>query len=384
VLRRLVVGFFLLAAAIAPAAGSVAGVGRPPSHPTIAVGAYPTGITLSRSTHTVYVGNGTGGTLSLIDGETCNARDVRSCGRNRTAVTAGTDPIGIAVAESTHTVYVVNFSGTVAVVDGRSCDAAHASGCQAALATVRVGVYPQFLAVDDRTHTVYVANGGSNTVSVIDGRRCNASSTGGCGRVRASVHVGPVPFTLAVNPVTSSVYVTDLGAHTVSVIDGRTCNAAVVRGCHSRPVAVNVGETPGGIAVDTRTNTVYVTGESSSDVSVIDGSTCNATVRSGCRRRPVRARAGAGARGIAVDEATNTVYVANTAADTVSVIDGATCNARVHSGCSRRAAVADVGLSPRRVAVDETTHTVYVTNAGSNSVTLLDGRTCNGRTHAGC
>jgi YVTN family beta-propeller protein len=381
VLTRLALAFCLLGAVSAPDAG---GVGQPPSHPAIPVGGFPTGITLSRSTHTVYVGNGSQGTVSLIDGLTCNARDVRSCGRNRTAVTAGTDPIGIAVAESTHTVYVVNFSGTVAVVDGRSCDAAHAAGCQAALATVHVGVYPQFLAVDDRTHTVYVANGGSNTVSVIDGRRCNASSTAGCRRVRASVRVGPVPFTLAVNPATSSVYVTDLGAHTVSVIDGRTCNAAVTRGCGRRPVEVNVGETPGGIAVNTRTNTVYVTGESSSDVSVIDGRGCNAMIRSGCTRRPVRVRAGAGARGIAVDEATDTVYVANTNANTVSVIDGSECNARVHAGCRRRPAVADVGLSPRRVAVDEATGTVYVTNAGSDSVTLLDGRTCNGRVHAGC
>src|SRR5205807_7822721 len=125
---------------------------------------------------TVYVGNGTAGTLSLIDGKTCNAGLARSCGRHVTAVTAGTDPIGIAVDESTNTVYVVNFSGTVAVVDGRKCDARHTTGCQAALATVRVGAYPQFLAVDDRTHTVYVANSGSKTVSVLDGRRCNAVS----------------------------------------------------------------------------------------------------------------------------------------------------------------------------------------------------------------
>lgn len=373
-----------LAALTASSAAAAPDVGAPPSHPSIEVGGFPTGIVVNRATHTVYVGNGTTGTLSLIDGRTCNALQARGCARRRTVVTAGTDPIGIAVAEATNTVYVVNFSGTVAVVNGRRCNAAQASGCQAALATVAVGAYPQFLAVDDRTQTVYVANSGSNTVSVIDGRRCNATTTAGCRRVRATVSVGPVPFTLAVNPVTNSIYVTDLGAHTVSVIDGKTCNAAVVSGCRRKPVAVNVGETPGGIAVDTRTNTVYVTGESSSDVSVIDGRTCNATRTSGCRRKPVHVLAGAGARGIAVDEASDTVYVANTAADSVSVIDGSGCNATVHSGCGRRAAVAYVGSSPRRVAVDELTGTVYVTNAGSNSVTMLDGRTCSGRVHTGC
>jgi DNA-binding beta-propeller fold protein YncE len=66
------------------------------------------------------------------------------------------------------------------------------------------------------------------------------------------------------------------------------------------------------------------------------------------------------------------------------VIDGSRCNATVHAGCGEPAAVAYVGVSPRRVAVDELTRTIYVTNAGSNSVTIVDGRTCNGRVHTGC
>src|SRR5947199_84054 len=139
----------------------------------------------------------------------------------------------------------------------------------------------------------------------------------------------------------------------------------------SRSSTADVGETRGGIALDARTNTISVTGESTSDVAVIDGKTCNARVQSGCRQKPVRVRVGAGARGIAVNAVTHTVYVANTVENTVSVINGASCNATVHAGCGRRAAVAPVGLSPRRVAVDELTNTIYVTNAGSNTVTML-------------
>ena len=66
------------------------------------------------------------------------------------------------------------------------------------------------------------------------------------------------------------------------------------------------------------------------------------------------------------------------------MIDGSTCNAAVRSGCGQAAAVAPVGISPRRVAVDEVTNTVYVTNAGSNSVTMLNGRTCDAAVHTGC
>ncbi len=370
----------VLAAALVALAPAASGSG----HPQIRVGIFPTGIAVNSTTGTIYVGNGTTGTLSLINGTTCNARNTVGCAQRVTAVTAGTDPIGVAVDEATNTVYVVNASGAVAVVNGRRCDAANRSGCSVAPATVRVGEFPQFLAVDSKTHTIYVANGISNTVSVIDGRKCNATTTVGCRRPRATVPVGPGPFALVVNEATGSVYVTDLGAPTVSVIDGRTCNATTISGCGRRPATINVGRAPGGIALDSRTDTIYVTGESSDDVSVIDGRTCNARVYTGCMQKPFHVLAGPGARGIAVNEQTGTVYVANTNANTVSVIDGTTCNATVHSGCGQRAAVAPVGTSPRRVAVDERTNTIYVTNAFSNSVTMLNGRTCNGRIHAGC
>jgi DNA-binding beta-propeller fold protein YncE len=364
-----------------PAVATGTDVAAGAAHPQIKVGGFPSGIALDPVTDTIYVGNGTTNTLSLIDGKTCNAGDASGCGQHVTAATAGIDPIGVAVDKATNSVYVANFSGTVAVVDGRRCQASNTSGCHAAPATVRVGANPQFLAVDEKTDTIYVANSGDNTVSVIDGKRC---ALGSCGRPRASVSVGPGPFAVAVNEATGAVYVADFGAARVSVIDGRTCNARIVSGCRQHATSVNVGQTPGGIAVNSRTNTVYVTGEVSGDVSVIDGTTCNARVTSGCRKRPVHVLAGLGARGIAINEATDTVYVANTAANSVSVIDGSTCNAEDHGGCGRIGVQARVGLSPRRVAVDEVTNTVYVTNALSNSVTMLNGRTCNGRIRTGC
>jgi YVTN family beta-propeller protein len=375
-----VLAFATVSVAIAAADRPAAAAGPP--HPQLRVGGFPTGIALNAATHTVYVANGTTHSLSLIDASTCRAGRTRGCGQRVTAVTAGFDPIGVAVDEATNTIYVVNYSGTVAVVDGRTCRAARTSGCRVRPTTVAVGFRPQFLALDTATRTLYVTNEGSNTISVIDARTCNARRKAGCRRPLASIPVGPAPFALAVNPRTSSIYVTTLGAPTVAIVDGRTCNAATTNGCRRRPATVNVGETPGGIAVNTRTNTVYVTGESSHDVSILDGRTCNARTTSGCR--PVRVRAGAGARGIAVNEATNTVYVANTVANTVTVIDGATCSARVRSGCRKRRAVTRVGTSPRRIAVDERANTIYVTNAWSNTVTMIDGRTCNGRVRRGC
>ena len=65
---------------------------------------------------------------------------------------------------------------------------------------------------------------------------------------------------------------------------------------------------------------------------------------------------------VVVDPAAGTVYVANYADDTVSVIDAAT-----------RAVTATipVGPQPGAVAVDSSTHTVYVTNSGGGTVSVI-------------
>ena len=119
--------------------------------------------------------------------------------------------------------------------------------------TVPLGIRPQFLAVDSRTHTIYVANVGSNTISVVDGRRCNARTTAGCRPPAVDIPVGPEPFTLALNEATDSLYVTMLGAPTVAILDLRDCKATELRGCLRPPVELDVGEAPGGIAINRRT-----------------------------------------------------------------------------------------------------------------------------------
>src|SRR4051794_4731612 len=273
-------GAALLAIAAAALAGATA-LGAVAAHPEIPVGGFPTGIALDPGTHTVYVGNGTSAELSLIDGRTCNARRHGGCRHHLSAKTGGVDPVGIAIDGSNDTVYVVNAFGSLAIVDARRCNAHDVSGCKAHPRTVPLGARPQFLAVDRRTHTVYVANVGSGTISVVDGRRCNAHTTAGCRRPGIDIPLGPEPFTLALNEATDSLYVTSLAAPTVWTPDLRDCRAAELRGCLRPPIEIDVGETPGGIALDRRTNTVYVSGQVSNDVAVIDGATCNARVTSG-------------------------------------------------------------------------------------------------------
>src|SRR5689334_662562 len=48
------------------------------------------------------------------------------------------------------------------------------------LPTVNVGISPVTSVVDQATHTIYVANGAEDTVSLIDGTRCNSSNASRC------------------------------------------------------------------------------------------------------------------------------------------------------------------------------------------------------------
>lgn len=124
--------------------------------------------------------------------------------------------------------------------------------------------------------------------------------------------------------------------------------------------AIPVGKSPGGVAVDPGTHSVYVatrdTESGNGAVSVIDGSTHAVTGSVQVGKHP---------RGVAVDPGSHTVYVANSDDATVSVIDGA---------AKTVTATVPVGKSPQEVAVDPGTHTVYVTNFNDDTVSVIERR----------
>jgi len=350
--------------------------------PTVTVGGFPTGLAVDSADHTVYVASGNTNALWMIDTATCNASTTSGCAHPTQVATDGQDPIGVVVDTDTGTVYAVNGgSDSVAVIDARTCNATDHRGCGAAPALVTVPGGPEFLALDSATDTVYVADTGSGTVSVIDGRNCNAESHRGCGAAPASVSVGAGAFPIAVDQSSNSVYVgTD---EAVAVIDGSSCDATTTGGCSRRPVVVPVDNQPAGVAVDDADHSVYVSGESGT-VAVIDAATCNGRVSTGCATRPSSVGVGSDPRGDAVDPATGTVYVTNAGSGTVSMLDTSACNASAASGCAATPKSFAVGASPRRVALDPTTGTLYVVNVLDNTVSVIQEASCNAHDRAGC
>jgi YVTN family beta-propeller protein len=122
-------------------------------------------------------------------------------------------------------------------------------------------------------------------------------------------------------------------------------------------LTIPVGSGPYGVAVNPSTNTVYVANTSNNSVSVINGSTNTVTSTVAVGSLPVA---------VAVNPSTNTVYVANSSDNSVSVINGST---------KAVTATVSVGKFPVAVAVNPSTNFVYVANAGGNSVSVINGVT---------
>ena len=240
------------------------------------------------------------------------------------------------------------------VINAATCNAKVRSGCQV-VARATVGNSPTAAVVDDETGTVYVTNSNDGTVSVVNEARCNARVTSGCDVPRATIKLGGFLVAAAVNPVTRTLYVADLKGG-VFVVDAAACNAVSTRGCAQAAREVKDSQGPAALDIDLATNTVYAVNNGDSDngdtVSVIDGASCNGTDGSGCGQAPPTTKVGSGAFWAAVDQAHRTVYVTNDNDGTVSVINGARCNARVTSGCGSTWPTVTAGANPESAALD--------------------------------
>jgi DNA-binding beta-propeller fold protein YncE len=276
---------------------------------------------------------------------------------------------------------------TVDVISTRACNARLTSGCRV-VARAAVGSAPLVAVADQRTDTVYILNSDSDTVSVLNGARCNATVTSGCGRPVGTVKVGKFPEAAVLNPVTRTLYVANLNSGTISVINVARCNAEITRGCTARPATVTDKAGAQWLNVNTVTDTIYAANPGTSGngdtVSVIDGNTCNGTDHSGCGRAPATVTVGSGPFGVAVDQSTNTVYTANNNDGTVSVVNGAQCDARVTSGCARPPVTVTTGAGAAFVAVDHALNTAFVINGTDNTLSAIDTRTCNGAVTSSC
>src|SRR6476646_2091275 len=261
-------------------------------------------------------------------------------------------PIGVAVNPVTKKVYVTNeFSNTLSVINGVTDSKAD---------TISVGSFPYGVAVNPFNDRVYVTNRGSNTVSVIDGPTSTKLS---------NIIVGNSPVGIAVNPSSNWIYVANINSGTISVMDGITNKVTDT---------ITVGNSPVGVSANTLTNMIYVTNHASNSISVIDGKTNKVTGT---------ITVGTSPEGASANPVTNKVYVTNIQSSTVSVIDGKTNRVVntiiVNPSLGRPKTLGDPVLNmpilvkfpliASLVAVNSVSNMVYVTNTGSDIVSIIDG-----------
>ena len=234
------------------------------------------------------------------------------------------NPRGIVFNPANRKVYAVDQAhATVNVVDTAS----------QTVRTVSVGTAPVSIAV--ASSQVYVANAGDGTVSIIDGTS---------DQVLATVPVGAHPYSIAASPHAGLVYVTHTFNSHTTVLDVAT-----------RSVTQLTTGSADLIAIDDAAKTAYLLGYEGGTLTVLEGA--------GPAFR--KQNAGHHAWGMAVDEATHTLYVARMGTGDVFALRGTSSS------------LLPAGHTPCAVAINPRTHEVYVANYADGSVTILDGETQN-------
>ena len=360
------------------------GCGNTP--PMVQVGDNPTETVIDPTTRTVYVGSEGSNKISVINADTCNATNQAGCTPlPLPALALGKSPFGIGIDVNTHTLYVPSQElNNVWVLDASKCNATHTSGCTHFAPTTTVGIEPAGIAANPNTNTVYEVNQGDNIASVIDTSVCNASATSGCNQSWPTIPLGNAPRFVGINNITDTIYISNRDDNTLSVIDSATCNSSNTSGCSQPQPTTPVGNVPQQIAVDETTNTIYVVNQDDGTVSVINGAHCNGTDTSRCNQSWATVTVGNSPQALGLNPDNHTVYVTNTGDNTVSVIDGNTCNGTNTSGCGQTPAIVSVGAAPRAVGIDAGTNTVFVGNRDDMTVSVIDGATCNGTNTSGC
>lgn len=351
-------------------------------------------IQIDQSNHSVYVVGQLTPSLNVFNGATCNADTQADCS---TISVAQLPPnylpwVAPAIETSTHTLYLPvqpdpgvfgDVLSYAAVIDGSTCNGIDHSGCGRTPRLVQTGAFVNCAFIDAATKTAYLVNSLSASLSVIDAVTCNGKHPAGCPEQVPALATGLVPLGAAVNPNTHTIYSASNDTNTVWVLDASKCNGRHTEGCTKFEPTTTVGGGAQAFANNPYTHTLYETNQSENTVSIIDSAVCNSKHVSGCEQTWPKFEVGNLPRFLAVNRVTNTIYLGTTNDNTLTVINGATCNSGTTSGCTSLATTA-VGTTPQQVAVDEATNTIYVVNQHDNAMSVVDGTHCNGTDTSGC
>jgi YVTN family beta-propeller protein len=251
----------------------------------------------------------------------------------------GFSPFDVVINHPTNTVYTISpDSNTVAVINASTNQLTH---------TISVGKLPVRLGINENTGFVYVANGASGTVSIISGTTNKIEKTLNVTDGDGFYGIGGI----AVNERTNKVYVlvnnylAEPAHASILVIDGLRNSIEQEFKVADLRWDYDVGDNARGIAVNSKTNTIYVTTIFGS-LHVIDGSNNKILTSMAVGRMPTE---------VEINEETNRIYISDFGSQLLFIVDGST---------NRITETVWIGHSPQGIAVDELTNTIYVAGPG--------------------
>lgn len=306
------------------------------------------------------------------------------------SIDVGLPATAVVIDHAAHTAYVAVSDGVtnqVAIVDTSHCTSAASSHCTGDVAAVKLpgNPGPAALAFDAKSHTVYVADANTGDVSMINAATCNATKTSGCAaapKVAALSLTAPGAIAVDISHHYDAVYVADEGASTVTVLNGKTCNATKSVGCKSGKTAT-VGSAPSAIAVDPAVRTVYVANLGNDSVSRLKESACSALAACKPVGKPVSIGAGTSPGALVADQGAETLFIADLGPGAISFLNTAKCNITTSSGCAKMSR-AQSGLTDPEGLARVSEGRVAVADAGSDAVVVFSGATCNASKRGDC
>jgi YVTN family beta-propeller protein len=307
---------------------------------TIAVGSNPNAVAVNMVTNKVYVTNNADETLSVIDGAT---------GAVVSTIHTGTNPISIALNTKLNRIYVLNdaVDGPVTAIDGNTNTVAD---------QIFTGSDTSSIAVDPSADTLYAIGFTNNNYPMVTTPTLYSvvglpvgTITNGTDSV-LEVLESRYPYSVAVNPQNGQVFVAALKDACIYVIN------------FSNGVRTAVQKLGNGgflqIIVNSATGVAYSTNGAPygfESVTAVNGNTYAVS----------NLPAGPNPLGLAADEATNVLYVANgVSPGTVTAID---CQTNLPT-------IIPVGTNPFLVAVNPVTDKVYAINNDANgTISVING-----------
>lgn len=293
---------------------------------------HPKDIAIDRTTHRVYVTSRDNDRLYIIDGEALRIVDT---------VKVGDEPWGVAVNPATRKLYVAHYaSGDLWVIDTTTL---------IVLEILRLGGHPTFVKINEDTDKIVVALHGNGHVAVIDGKTDTLE--------RYSPAGGAGPWGLALNPHLNHVYVGTRDSGTVQVLDANSnfsLTSAKIKPCGS------AGSAPYAMAFNPANNKLYIACSPFHNVravAIYQAAANGALVRLAFVAMDEGGEDGGG--GVVVNPATDSAFITNSLANTVSVIGGSTDTVL---------STLPVSANPFGIAVDGTTGRVFVANRDSSDV----------------